>query len=88
MREFEIKPELEKKLIKLSRKDKKLYTQIMNKVQGIINSDDIEHYKHLRYNMKDSKRVHINHFVLVFSYNKKSNFISFEDFEHHDKIYK
>ena len=54
----------------------------------IVNSDDVEHYKNLRYNMKDSKRVHIGHFVLVFSYNKSKDFISFEDYDHHDKIYK
>ena len=38
--------------------------------------------------MKDSKRVHIGHFVLIFSYGKKRNFVSFEYFDHHDNIYK
>ena len=37
--------------------------------------------------MKDSKRVHIGHFVLVFNFDKNKNLISFEDFDHHDVIY-
>jgi len=88
MYKFEIKPELDAILKKLYKKDKKLYEQLMKKIKEIVNSYDIEHYKNLRYNMKDSKRAHIGHFVLVFSYNKKSDVISFEYFDHHDKIYK
>jgi len=88
MREFEIKPELERILKKLFKKDKNMYGQIMKKIEEIVDSYDVEHYKNLRYNMKDSKRVHIGHFVLVFSYNKKLNFVAFEYFDHHDNIYK
>jgi len=87
MREFEIKPELNKKLVKLSKKDKHRYESILNKINEILNSGDIEHYKNLRYDMKDSKRVHIGHFVLVFSYDKTNDFVSFEDYDHHDIIY-
>ena len=60
----------------------------MKKVQEIISSEDVDHYKNLRYNMKDSKRAHIGHSVLIFSYEKDNDFISFEDYDHHDKIYK
>jgi mRNA-degrading endonuclease RelE of RelBE toxin-antitoxin system len=87
MREFEIKPELDKKLVKLSKKDKGSYESVMKKIQEVVNSSDIEHYKNLRYGMKDSKRVHVGHFVLIFSYDKLNNFVSFEDYDHHDKIY-
>ena len=87
MREFEIKPILEKKLIKLSKKDKNFYEAVMGKIQEITESADIEHYKNLRYDMKSSKRVHIGHFVLVFSYDKSKDFLSFEDYDHHDNIY-
>ena len=86
--EFEIKPELEKKLVKLFKKDKSTYEKITKKIYEIINSRDIEHYKNLRYDMKDSKRVHIGHFVLVFSFDKSKNLVSFEDYDHHDIIYK
>lgn len=86
MYEFEIKPILERKIIKIFKKDKLMYEKILKKIEEIINSESINHYKNLRHDMKDSKRVHINHFVLVFSY--KNNKIHFEDFDHHDNIYK
>jgi len=88
MRDFEIKPELERILKKLFKKNKTLHDKIFKKIDEIVNSYDVESYKNLRYNMKDSKRVHIGHFVLIFSYDKKSDFISFEYFDHHDNIYK
>ena len=88
MREFEIKPELDKKLAKLSKKDKRAYEVVMEKIDEVVNSYDVEHYKNLRHNMKDSKRVHIGHFVLVFSYDKRKDFLSFLDYDHHDSIYK
>lgn len=88
MIEFEVKPELEKKLIKLFKKDKKNYEKVMKKIKEIINSYDVDHYKNLRHDMKDSKRVHIGHFVLIFSYDKSKDFVSFEDFRHHDDIYR
>ena len=88
MREFEIKPELDKKLVKSSKKDKRAYEVVMEKIDEVVNSYDVEPYKNLRHNMKDSKRVHIGHFVLVFSYDKKKDFLSFLDYDHHDSIYK
>ena len=87
MYSYEIKPNLQKILNKLSKKDKSLYEQVIKKIEEVINSYNIEHYKNLRYNMKDSKRVHIGHFVLVFNFDKNKNLISFEDFDHHDVIY-
>jgi len=87
MREFEIKPELEKKLIKISKKNKLTFERIMKKVGEVVNSEDVEHYKNLRHDMKESKRVHIGHFVLVFSYDVSRDFVSFEDFDHHNNIY-
>ncbi|MBW2989089.1 addiction module toxin RelE [Candidatus Woesearchaeota archaeon] len=87
MREFEIKPGLGKKLAKLSKKDKIRYESVMKKIEEVFSSGDIEHYKNLRYDMKDSKRVHIGHFVLVFSYDKAKDILSFEDYDHHDNVY-
>ena len=57
----------------------------MSKVDEVVNSPDLDHYKNLRYNMKDSKRVHIGHFVLVFR--SVGNKVYFDDFDHHDNIY-
>ena len=88
MRKFAIKPKLNDKLIRVFKKDKLMYERILKKIEDILNSKDIEHYKNLRNKMKDSKRVQIGHFVLVFSYDKSKDFVSFEDFAHHDYIYK
>lgn len=88
MYDFYVSENLEKMLKKLSKKDKDLYNQILKKIDEVIHSEDIEHFKNLRYNMKDSKRVHIGHFVLIFQYRKEENLILFDDFDHHDNIYK
>ncbi|MEK6861420.1 MAG: addiction module toxin RelE [Nanoarchaeota archaeon] len=90
MRKYEIKPHLLKILNKLSKKDKSAYEAVMGKINEIINAspNEIEHYKNLKYNLKFEKRVHIaSHFVLVFSYDKSTDFISFLDYDHHDNIY-
>ena len=87
MREFKIEPELEKRLIKLSKKNKSSYEAIMKKIYEVAASSDLEHYKNLRYEMKEYKRVHIGHFVLIFKYNHLRDIILFKDYEHHDKIY-
>lgn len=87
MHNFKVSDELKQKLKKLSKKDKQIHKQIISKIDEIINCDDIDHYKNLMYEMKDSKRVHIGHFVLVFQYDKSKDEIFFDDFDHHDKIY-
>lgn len=61
MHTFKISENLQEILSKLSRKDKSLYEQLIKKMDEIINSYDIEHYKNLQYNMKESKRVHIRY---------------------------
>ena len=74
---------------KLSKKDKALYEQLLKKIDEVKGCYDVEHYKNLRYNMKDSKRVHIGHFVLVFQYNKDGDTASGYrvHFEEPDKNY-
>jgi len=59
----------------------------MAKIQEIINSNDVEHYKNLRKPLQHLKRVQIGEKVLVFKFDKKNKIISFENFTHHDKIY-
>ena len=88
MYNFDVSENLEKILNKLSKKDKDLYNQILKKIDEVIYSEDVEHYKNLRCNMKYSKRAHIGHFVLIFQYKKEENLILFDDFDHHDNIYK
>ncbi len=48
MRSYEIKPSLRKILKKVSKKDKAAYEQILKKIEEIIDSQDIDHYKNLK----------------------------------------
>ena len=88
MYNFDVSNHLQGILTKLSKKDKDAYNQILKKIDEVINSKNIDHYKNLRYNMKDSKRVHIGHFVLVFQYKKEERFMLFDDFDHYNNTYK
>ncbi|MBM3233734.1 addiction module toxin RelE [Candidatus Pacearchaeota archaeon] len=87
-RQYKTSKEFDRILAKLEKKDKQLYENLLNKMNEVLNSPDIEHYKNLRYDMKEFKRAHVGHFVLVFKFDKMNNFIFFSDFDHHDKIYK
>ncbi len=88
MYNYEVMPNLQRVLNKLFKKDKSRYEQVINKIEEIINSSDVEHYRNLRYDLSDKKRVQIGHFVLVFSFIKSENKIKFLDFDHHDVVYK
>jgi len=85
MHRWKVSDRLQEAMNKLSKKDKSLYEQLLKKMDEIVNCPDVSHYKNLRYHMKDSKRVHIGHFVLIFQYSEE--FIYFDDFDHHDKVY-
>ncbi|MFH1802817.1 MAG: addiction module toxin RelE [archaeon] len=88
MYSYEVKPNLKRILDKLHKKDKKQCEAILNKIEQVINSGDVEHYKNLRYDLSEFKGVHVaSSFVLIFKYDKKNNKISFEDYDHHDRIY-
>ena len=78
---------LRKILKKLYKKEKLTYERVIKKIKEVSSSGDIEHYKNLRYPLQHLKRVQIGEKVLVFKYDKKKKVISFEDFNHHDKIY-
>ena len=79
---------IDKVLEKLKRKDPELFAAAEKKIIQIamLNKADISHFKNLRGNLKDFKRVHVGSFVLTFQI--KEDIIIFEDFDHHDKIYK
>lgn len=74
-------------LKKLFKKDKFTYERVLKKINDVSNSGDIEHYKNLKKPLQHLKRVQIGEKVLVFKYDKTNKIISFEDFDHHDKIY-
>lgn len=84
MYEYKVSSYLDKKLIKLSKKNRKQLEIILNKIDEIIKNPN--HYKNLRKPLQHLKRVHIDrNFVLVFSVSQ--HIITFEDFDHHDNIY-
>ncbi len=87
MYSYEIKPFLKKILKKLSKKDPKNSERVIKKIKEIINSYDVEHYKNLRHDLKEFKRVQIGEKVLVFKFDKINNKVLFFDFDDHDKIY-
>jgi len=89
MRNFYFEEKLRKKLSIVFKKDLRRYKILMKKIEEIIATDNIDHYKNLRKPLQDFKRVHIDaHFVLVFKYEKSKDAIYFYDFDHHDKIYR
>lgn len=91
MFEFDLTDELKFIIQKLVKKDRKRVGIINKKIKQIINCDSIsiQHYKNLRADLKDFKRVHIdNCFVLVFKVDIQNNHILFVDFDHHDVMYK
>ena len=87
MYNYEIRPNLQRILKKLSRKEKKTYERVIKKMEEIINAISVEHYKNLKHSLKNFKRIQIGEKVLIFNHNKNTNIITFEDFDHHDRIY-
>ena len=88
MYRYKIKPRLKRILKKLFKKDREAYERVMDKIEEVITSSDVEHYKNLRYNLKEFKRVQIWSFVLIFRFDKSNKIIDFENYDHHDKIYR
>ena len=81
-----IRPELDRKLRKLLRKNRRQYEQIMKKAGEIVLNH--QHYKNLRAPLQHWKRVHIDaSFVLTFSVDEQRRTVTLEDFDHHDRIY-
>ena len=67
---YEIHPDLDKILSKLSKKDKFQFEKILKKIDEVIHSNNIDHYKNLRKPLQKYKRVHIGNFVLLFKIEK------------------
>lgn len=89
MRKFSIEKSLSKILEKLHKRDKVTYESILGKIQEIVNSKEVNHYKNLRSPMQEFKRVHVNGpFVVIFIYLPEEDKLEFYDFDHHDNIYK
>lgn len=82
----EYSDEISAKLVKLKKKDLKQYLIVRKKMDWIL-ENPLHSYKFLSQDMKGLNRVHLGHFVLVFSINHEKRLVIFEDYDHHDKIY-
>lgn len=88
MRNFSIEENLKKHLKKISKKDRVMYGAVMKKMDEILTSESVHHYKNLKNPLHDFKRVHVKgSFVLIFKYIESEDTILFYDLDHHDRIY-
>jgi len=84
---LKIKPDLEKTLKKLGKKNKRQVETILKKIDEVLANP--HRYKNLRAPLNGWKRVHVDkHFVLIFSVDEESKSVTLEDYDHHDNIYK
>ncbi|MBI2130550.1 addiction module toxin RelE [Candidatus Woesearchaeota archaeon] len=87
---FDLTEELKELIIKISRRDPVRASIIYKKIEQIVSCDEkaIDHYKNLRHDLSDYKRVHIDKsFVLLFKVTKPKNHILFVSLKHHDDVY-
>lgn len=80
--------ELDRTLERLARKDPVLFRAVRKKIDQItlLDANDIRHFKNLRGDLSDYKRVHVGKsFVLFFKC--EGDTVIFDRLEHHDKAY-
>ena len=85
MKEAEFSPKFLKKVDKLKGQE---FKNVQNKINEILLISNIDHYKNLKYNLSKFKRVHVNTSYVIIFYDKLNDRIFFEDYAHHDEIYK
>ncbi len=84
---LQVAEQLQKKLIKLAKKNQQLKEMLDKKIREI--QEEPHHYKPLRPPLQNKFRVHIGKsFVLVFDILENEKIVRLLDFDHHDNIYK
>ena len=82
-----VRPEFDRILKKLGRKNPPLKERILKKVDEI--RENPHRFKNLRAPLQDKKRVHISgSLVLVFTVDESRRTIVLTDINHHDIIYR
>ena len=82
-----IRPKVDKELLKISKKDRRLYEITVKKIEEIL--ADPHRYKNLRAPLQDRKRVHIGRsYVMVFSIDEENRAVILTLFKHHDNAYR
>ena len=88
---FALSDELRAVLEKAAKKNPELAKSVYKKIEQITQLNDestIDHFKNLRHDLKDYKRVHVGSFVLMFKIYREKRFILFDRLGHHDDAYK
>ena len=82
-----VRPEFDRILKKLRRKNPKLIERIMKKIDEI--RENPHRFKNLRAPLQDKKRVHITgSLVMVFMIDESRRTVILTDINHHDLIYR
>jgi len=78
---------IEKLLRKLKQKDPALFRAVKRKIDQIakLDRETINHFKNLRGDLSNYKRVHVGSFILMFKV--ENDTIIFDKFRHHDEAY-
>jgi YafQ family addiction module toxin component len=71
---------------KLSKKDKVSFNYINKKIKEI--QENPHHFKPLRKPLQNFRRVHIGHYVLIYSIDEKRKTVIIEKYQHHKEAYK
>ena len=79
---------IENLLEKLKRKDLALFRSVQRKINQIARLDEaaVRHFKNLRGDLSDYKRVHVGSFVLMFKV--EGGTVIFASLVHHDDAYR
>ena len=85
MYQIEVSDLADRKFHKIAKKNRVLFEAIDKKIEEIKRNP--EHFKPLRYSMKNVRSVHFGHFVLAFEIDHQKGIVKILDFDHHDKIY-
>ena len=86
MYSLESKPDVDKKFLKLSKKNPKQMEIITKKIKQIL--ENPYHFKPLRGDMHGARRVNIDKsFVLTYEIDENKKIIRLLDYDHHDNIY-
>ena len=72
--------------VKALKKHRELIERLQYKIEEILKYPN--HYKPLRYILKNKHRIHVGSFVLIFEVLKKEKVVVFHSFKHHDIAYK
>ncbi|MBU1199552.1 MAG: type II toxin-antitoxin system RelE/ParE family toxin [Nanoarchaeota archaeon] len=80
-----VKENLDEELAKLAKKDPVLVQRVDKKIDEILLNP--YHYKPLRNDLKNKRRVQIGCYVLVFQIIEEEKVVEFLRFNHHDDVY-